>query len=340
MEGTVRTIFLSVAVSLCSFGAYADTAGLIVTEVYLPHHAQSTRVAVWYPSNSQTQKTLYANGPVFEGIEAHVGGAIISGQYPLVLFSHGMGGTDKAQAWLGAALAERGVVTVSINHPNSSWGNFDMASGIEHWTRALDISATLDWIIDESEFSKSIDMSRVMAAGYSYGGWTALSLGGALGNHGGIVEACTTQIELEACELFLSENVNMQGLDPAIWNARYADDRVTHVVAIDPGFVWGLTESDVADLLQSTTIIGFGGQDDRMLATDFDRSGLSELLGDRSMERFDPAYHFSAMPICTEAGEAILAVENDDPVCTDPAGSDRRMIHTAIVDIIAEDLDR
>ena len=41
----------------------------------------------------------------------------------MVLFSHGMKGTDRAQAWLGAALAKRGAITEGaiteiVNHRN------------------------------------------------------------------------------------------------------------------------------------------------------------------------------------------------------------------------------
>ncbi len=123
------------------------------------------------------------------------------------------------------------------------------------------------------------------------------------------------------------------------WNASYADARASHVVAIYPECVWGLETSDVADFAPSTLFIGFGGPDDRMLATDFDRSGLSSHLGDRKIEQIEPADHFSAMPVCTIAGEAILAEENDDPVRTDPAGSDRSAMHVEVVNLIAEQLN-
>ncbi len=334
----MKTILSAAALAVCSSYAHADVAGLQVTEVFMPHHEATTRVAIWYPSASQETPSLYANNPVFQGVEAYLDAPLLPGRHPVVLFSHGMGGTDRAQAWLASALARRGVITVSVNHPNSTWGDFDMSEGVAHWTRAQDMSTALDALIDMPDFAGSLDMSRVMAAGFSYGGWTALSLGGATGNHAGIVDACRTYPEMEACELLLSEEVNMQGLDHETWNASYADSRVTHVAAIDPGFVWGLEQSDIASLVPATLVIGFGGDRDRMLATDFDRSGLSALLVDRRIERFDPAYHFSAMPVCTEAGEAILEEENDDPVCTDPAGSNREAVHANIVGMISEEL--
>lgn len=334
----MRILLSTAALFLCVSGAHADVAGLQFAELFMPHHEATSRVAIWYPGIPQGAPSLYANNPVFEGVEAHMDVPISPGQYPVVLFSHGMGGTDRAQAWLGAALAKRGAITIMVNHPNSTWGDFDMSAGVAHWTRAQDVSAALDAVMDMPAFSDSLDTTRIMAAGFSYGGWTALSLGGIRGNHTGIVEACMTHAQMELCELLLSEEVNMQGINPAIWNANYADARVTHVAAIDPGFVWGLEQSDTADLVTSTLMIGFGGDGDRMLATNFDRSGLGAHLDDRRIERFKPAYHFSAMPICTPSGEAILEEEGDDPVCTDPAGSDRATIHTKIVDLISEEL--
>ncbi|MEO0496228.1 MAG: hypothetical protein AAF141_02505 [Pseudomonadota bacterium] len=334
----MKTILLSAALAVCASYAHADVAGLQITEVFMPHHEAPSRVAIWYPGTAQEPPSLYANNPVFQGVEAYLDAPLSPGQHPVVLFSHGMGGTDRAQAWLASALAQRGVITVSVNHANSTWGDFDMSEGVAHWTRAQDMSAALDALLDMPDFSTHLDMSRVMAAGFSYGGWTALSLGGATGNHAGIVTACMTYPDMEACGLLLSEEVNMQGQNPVVWNANYADSRVTHVTAIDPGFVWGLEQSDIASLVQETLVIGFGGDNDRMLATDFDRSGLSALLEDRRIERLVPAYHFSAMPVCTEAGEAILEEENDDPVCTDPAGSHREAIHASIIRMIAEEL--
>ncbi|MBV6658274.1 MAG: hypothetical protein KI785_10965 [Devosiaceae bacterium] len=313
--------------------------GLQIMQVFLPDHDARTRVAVWYPSTGLGEPTLYADNPVFQGVDARVDGQLGAGPYPLVLFSHGLGGTDRAQAWLGAGLARRGAVVAMVNHPNSTWGDFEMSKGIAHWTRAEDISAVLDHLLVDETLSQAIDRTRIMAAGFSYGGWTALTLGGARGNRAGIVDACEVYREvMEACDLFLSDGVRLQDVDPQRWNAPYADARISHVAAIDPGFVWGLEAADVAGLVPSTLIVGFGGEGDRMVDTDFDRSGLSALLPEARLERFDPAYHFSAMPVCKPAGEAILASEADDPVCTDPPGSNRAQIHAAIIDLLAEPL--
>jgi predicted dienelactone hydrolase len=101
-----------------------------------------------------------------------------------------MGGTARAQAWLGSALALRGAAVIAVNHPHSTWGDFDMSEGVNHWTRAADLSAALDALQADATFAGHIDTTRTMAAGFSFGGWTALSIGGVTGNHKGIVDTC------------------------------------------------------------------------------------------------------------------------------------------------------
>jgi predicted dienelactone hydrolase len=65
-------------------------------------------------------------------------------------------------------------------------------------------------------------------------------------------------------------------------------------------------------------------------------SNLVALLPNARLEIMSPATHFTAMPICKPAGEAILAAEKDDPVCTDPAGGNRQAVHDEIIMLIAE----
>lgn len=303
----------------------------------MPHHDAPTRVAIWYPGTSDASPSLYASNPVFEGVEAYPNATPSNGQFPLILFSHGMGGTDRAQAWLAAALAERGVITVMLNHPNSTWLDFDMSAGVQHWTRAQDMSTALDTILEMPQFANHIDQSRITAAGFSFGGWTALSMGGLRGNHAGIVQTCTDRPDMSACGMMLSPEVNLAGLDPADWNGDYSDARVSRVVAIDPGLIWGLTPSDVAELLPETLMIGLGDEE-RLLAADFDQSGLADLLDPQQAWRIAPAYHFSVMPLCTAMGPTILEAEGDDPVCTDPDGADRADIHAQVIDLMVSAL--
>jgi predicted dienelactone hydrolase len=335
----VKKLTFALALTAIASEAVSGDAGLRIVEMNLPKHGENSRVAIWYPGGGTGSLALYADSPVFRGVEAMFDADTANGQHPVVLFSHGMGGSDRAQAWLAADLAGRGAIVLMVNHPNSTWGDFDMAKGVSHWTRAADLSAALDMLIGDPMFEGHIDASRVMAAGFSFGGWTALSLGGMIGNLEGSVEACTTYREsMEACAMLLSEDVSMQSQDQEKWNASYADARITHVAAVDPGFVWGLDASNTAALVPGTLLIGLGNAETRLSATNFDESGLAALLPEAHILRLDPAFHFSAMPLCKPDGAAILRAEDDDPVCTDPPGADRAAVHAAIVDAMAKNL--
>ncbi|UWR21200.1 hypothetical protein [Sulfitobacter sp. S190] len=328
----MRHGFFVLALMGAASSAVADPAGFRMMQIEMPHHGTQTGISIWYPNGGGGEVQVVAQNAVFHGVDAAVGAGVAQGTHPVVLFSHGMGGTTRAQAWLASGLAERGAIVVSVNHPNSTWGDFEMSMGVHHWTRVWDMSVALDLVLDHPAFADHIDRSRIMAAGFSYGGWTALSMGGLRGNHAGIVETCTIHIEtFAACDVLLSEEVNMQGIEPSVWNASYADPRVTHVAAIDPGFVWGLTAADVTGLLPQVHLIGLGGPTDRMSATNFDDSGLTALLPAASVTRFDPAFHFTAMPPCKPAAKSILLEEGDDPVCTDPQGTDRAAVHAEII---------
>ena len=338
METSMKLATFTAALTLAASGTLAGSAGYRALTFDLPHHGHTTEGAIFYPGTGGTEITL-AENPVFRGISVAEGAVMAKGQHPLILLSHGMGGGVRPMAWLASGLAERGAIVVALNHPNTTWSDFDMADGVKHWTRAQDISQALDTVLADPDLSDHIDKTRIMAAGFSYGGWTALSLGGIRGNHAGIVEACRTHgAALVYCDRFLSDEIDLPGIDPAPWNASYRDSRITHVAAIDPGFVWGLTEGETADPADNMLIIGLGAGEDRMLATDFDQSSFTTLVPRARIEHLAPAIHFTAMPLCKPAGAAILREENDDPVCTDPAGTDRAAVHVRIIDLLARDI--
>ncbi|WP_341367599.1 hypothetical protein [Yoonia sp. BS5-3] len=334
----MKDVLCAITLGVVASAGAAETAGLRLWDVEMPHHDRTAGVSIWYPDGAGGEPLLYADTPVFYGVDAALDAPVQAGTYPVVLFSHGMGGTLRAQAWLGAALAQRGAIVVSVTHANSTWGDFDMSEGVKHWTRVADMSAALDAVIADPDFADHVDLSRVMAAGFSFGGWTALSMGGVSGNHAGLVEACMTHPQMNACDVLLSDAVRLQNIDRDVWNADYSDPRVTHVAAIEPGLIWGLEVADAGGLVPDVLMIGLGDKGDRMQAADFDVSGLADLLPIARVERYAPAFHFTAMPLCKPMAAQMLAEEGDDAICTDPEGTNREAVHAAIVDAMARSL--
>lgn len=336
---------MKLAVTL-TFAAMAPTLGLADTPVGMmdftyeaAHHGKPVAAAIWYPS-TEGPLTRAAENAVFYGVDVRQDGPLADGaDFPVVMLSHGLGGNWRSLAWLATDLAEQGAIVVAVNHPNSSTFDFDMAKGLNHWTRARDMSRALDKLMDDTRFSGRIDRSRIMAAGFSYGGWTALSMGGVTGNLAGEVEECEMRRETSShCADLLDAGVSFAELDAEMWDASYKDARITHVAAMDPALHHGFTADNVADLSADTMLLSLGDGENRLVATDFDASGFIHLLPEAEVVRIPSAYHFSLLPLCKPAGPAILKEENDDPVCTDPEGANRADIHAQARDAIIAQL--
>jgi predicted dienelactone hydrolase len=318
--------------------AAAGSPGLVTRDIPAPHHGRPMHMAIWYPGQGGTER-LFADNPIFKGSLVLEGAKLAGGQHPVVLLSHGMGGTFLSLNWLATGLAARGALVVAVDHPNGSAGDRDPAKMFDHWTRAQDLQAALDNVLSDKALSKGIDPSRVYAVGFSFGGWTALSLAGVRARPDGNMGYCAKAPRRNMpCSDLSSFGVSQQTLDATRWSASYQDHRVRAVAAIDPGLTFGLTKDDVSSLdPHRLLLIGLGTGADRLYVTDTsDRgSGFEALVPGSKIERLAPANHFTAMPICKPQGAAILAEEKDDPVCSDPAGGDRQAIHTRIIDLIA-----
>lgn len=115
---------------------------------------------------------------------------------PVVLFSHGLGGSCKGNAYLGEHWAGRGYVAVFVQHPGSDesiWQDvprrqikwvFDQAANGENFLlRVKDVPAVLDqlevWNKEMGHPLKGrLDMGRIGMSGHSFGGLTTQAVSG------------------------------------------------------------------------------------------------------------------------------------------------------------------
>jgi len=116
--------------------------------------------------------------------------AAAAGGLPLLLFSHGLGGSRRGYSYLGAYLASQGLASLHVQHVGSDrglWtGNIfslvgrlqDAAKESEALNRVADVRFALDQLL-ASEQGAAIDLQRIAAAGHSYGANTTMLLSGA-----------------------------------------------------------------------------------------------------------------------------------------------------------------
>ncbi|KQP53615.1 acetylhydrolase [Methylobacterium sp. Leaf108] len=114
------------------------------------------------------------------------------GLVPLIVFSHGLGGSRKSYSYLGEGWAAAGTASLHIQHVGSDetlWrGNplllLDRLDGAaderEAIERARDVRFGLDRLLDRSNpYHAAIDRKCIVAAGHSFGANTTLILTGA-----------------------------------------------------------------------------------------------------------------------------------------------------------------
>ena len=111
-------------------------------------------------------------------------------QIPLVVFSHGIGGSREGYKYLGRYFAANGYASLHLQHVGSDrqlwFGNpfgllgrlSDAARESEAIDRVRDLSFALDQLL-ASEAGGRIDPQRIIAAGHSYGANTTMLAAGA-----------------------------------------------------------------------------------------------------------------------------------------------------------------
>lgn len=109
---------------------------------------------------------------------------------PVVVFSHGIGGSRRGYSWLGQHFARHGIASLHLQHvgsDNQLWAGsiFGLpgrlqaaAQASEAIARTQDVRFALDTLL-MGELAPRLDASRIVAAGHSYGANTTLLVSGA-----------------------------------------------------------------------------------------------------------------------------------------------------------------
>lgn len=177
------TILICASSLSVSFGQHSQTStyniGQKTFEFFDTSRERKLITEVWYPTHDSITEGDKAFSPFKREFTVRDGNTI-KAQYPLVLFSHGNGGSRLSMEWLAQSLVKQGYIVAAVDH----WGNtHDNKIGIEFikpWERPLDISSILTQLLQDDIFGNLINPDRIGAVGFSYGGYTVIALAGAV----------------------------------------------------------------------------------------------------------------------------------------------------------------
>ena len=300
--------------------------------------------AAWYPAAADAAESALQVGgfeePWFDVGAVVRGAPVMAGmdEMPVVLASHGTGGTAVSLGWIGQRLARRGVVVLAANHHgNTTVEPFRPEGFLCWWERARDLSVLLDQMGDQDGFAGRLDLDCVVVVGFSLGCHTALSLLGGItdmerfrawaeGTGGPLARGPREFPDL--ADRF-SELMATRRPFQASWQRRaisYRDPRVKAALLLAPAPpVRAFTDESLAEISAPVHMM-VGGADAEAPAQD-GADWLDLRLPQAGIERLGAAVgHYVFLPEGTDAGRRQASA-----LCVDAPGVDRRAVHDAAV---------
>ena len=304
---------------------------------------------VWYPAVPTTETSPQWLGPAESpwfrlGIWAD-GASPAEGRFPLVVLSHGTGGSSTMMGWLAQALAERGYVVAAVNHPgNNALEPYTAEGFLLWWERAHDVSTLIDHLIADDELSARIDSRRIGAGGFSLGGYTVLALAGARTDpqafrafcRSRAVSICQDPAEFPGLFARWSE---LEKTDAAFQRASrraaatYRDARVRAAFALAPALGPALTSESLRRVSIPVAVVA--GELDSVADLDSNAKRVSALLRQVKLTLLPGAGHYTFLASCTDRGR-----EARPELCADAAPVDRDAVHRQAEALAIEFFDR
>lgn len=269
--------------------------------------ADGTEVGVWYPSQgAQAHQRL---GPYDQ--DAVIAGPLVGMALPLVVMSHGTGGSFAGHVDTAIALARQGFVVAALTHPGDNWQDQSRASSIEDRPAAL--TALVSFMLDGWRFHTRINAARIGAFGFSAGGFTVLAAAGGKPDWSRISPHCAKHPDFYDCKLITS-HPHAQAMHPI---AR--DDRIRAIVIAAPALGFAFDRSGLQAVTVPVQLWRAG--DDRVLPAPYYADAVRAALP-RSPEFHDVpgAGHFDFLAPCASDAPRL-------PICASSPSFDRASFH-------------
>ncbi|MGO4716568.1 alpha/beta hydrolase family protein [Bradyrhizobium sp. 2TAF24] len=301
------------------------------------------RTTIWYPATAGAREDAQWIGPrlipfVSAGRAAR-DAEPAAGRHPLILLSHGFGGTASDLAWLGVALAAHGFIAAAINHPGNNGDDGSTVEGAAlSWLRAVDLSTVIDALRDDNTFGRRIDPARIGAAGHSFGGYTVIALAGGITDPERLRAFCRSPDADALCapapDVSALRQQSMARLaSDADFRQRYGraaasyrDARIRAVFALAPGPGPIFTPESLGRIAIPVALAT--GSADAVAPPASGAEALGKVIPQATLKRFADAGHFVFFGTCTAVGRMALRT-----VCRDPDGIDRNAVHTETIQL-------
>jgi predicted dienelactone hydrolase len=297
-------------------------------------------VVIWYPAAAdavEEPQWIGAPGqPLLSAGNAAPNAPLVAStsKFPLVVLSHGTGGSALNMAWLGTVLAAHGYIAVAVNHPGNNASDGYTPQGFSTWwERARDLSVVIDHMLADSTFGVAIDPKRIGAAGFSLGGYAMIEIAGGISDPAAFFAFCKTPQADNICKdppefpnLF-EQFADLVKADTAFQQSRrhagdsYRDPRIHAVFAIAPALGPAFTPASLDKISIPVEIVA-GAADQNVPIASSARYFAAHIPGAKLTIFPGGVGHYVFLSTCTERGRNVLPL-----LCADGPGVDRSAIH-------------
>jgi predicted dienelactone hydrolase len=264
-------------------------------------------------------------------------------KFPMIVLSHGTGGSAMQMAWLGTVLAASGYLAVAVNHPGNNGTEAYTAQGFSTWwERAHDLSTIIESMLADPMFRGRIDADRIGSAGFSLGGYTMIEIAGGITDPEAFKEFCASPRADLICKSppefpTLFEEFDKLSKTDAEFQAAlrhasdsYRDPRVRAVFAMAPALGPAFHPASLAKIAIPVKIVA--GQSDMNVPIASSAKYFAENIPGAKLIIFPGnVAHYVFLDSCTEAGRKAKPL-----LCTDGEGVDRDAIHAKTAALAAE----
>ncbi|MBL8078314.1 MAG: alpha/beta fold hydrolase [Anaerolineales bacterium] len=290
---------------------------------------------IWYPADSNIRASRQSIAIFRTGY--YKNDAPISDarpKFPLVVVSHGTGGSSASMAWICTRLASAGFIVASVNHHGNTGveSRLLLEGFMLCWERAADIRLVVDNVLADKDFGPHIDENRIGIAGFSMGGYTALAAVGAQLEIERWQPYCAVHPTDPICTLPPEAKFETREVWDAIesnttvresWsraNLSYRDARLKCAFVLAPvaGPILGVDSLKAIRVPVSLTV----GEADDQSVPEQNALAFSKSIPDSSLEILPGVGHYTFLSEGTWKGRFVAPI-----LFRDPKGIRRREIH-------------
>ncbi|MBI3198941.1 MAG: hypothetical protein HYZ40_15825 [Rhodospirillales bacterium] len=255
---------------------------------------------------------------------------------PLVVISHGNWGSRFSQGWLALELVKSGYVVLSTSHPGTDGDDQSIAGRYRLWDRSRDVSFALDEVLKHAKWAALIDENRIGFVGHSFGGWTGVSLAG--GRYDPVRQRtfCDKAPKKDFyCDGTLKDDIAGVAAQDAGDSFRDGRIKAFYIMASGPG------QGFTADSLRSISVpfVVDTAQFDEILDPASNSTNLVKQIPS-AREVVRPVGHFAYVPECRWLIGPVLTKFAGLPLCDDPSGVDRMLVHKQMASEIVAFFDK